>query len=97
MKELYNAQVLYNSAIHPDTDEIMHPVGRMSAQLPCGMVITGILLALYKYNTVIIILYTNSINEVLPCTVPPKGYTTEICAIGVLKALHECIGTCYGG
>lgn len=66
VKELYNAQVLYNSAIHPDTHEIMHPVGRMSAQLPCGMVITGILLALYKYNTVIIILYTNSINEVLP-------------------------------
>lgn len=81
MKELYNAQVLYNSAIHPDTHEIMHPVGRMSAQLPCGMVITGILLALYKYNTVIIC--TNSINEVLPCTVPPMGCTTEICAIGV--------------
>lgn len=54
VKELYNAQVLYNSAVHPDTHEIMHSVGRMSAQLPCGMVITGIMLALYKYNSIII-------------------------------------------
>ena len=47
--QLYHAQTLYHSAVHPDSDGIMHPMGRMSAQVPFGMVITGILLALYKY------------------------------------------------
>ena len=47
--QLYSAQNINYSAVHPDTHEIMHPLGRMSAQVPGGMIITGMLLALYKY------------------------------------------------
>jgi len=40
--------VIYDSAFHPDSGERMWALGTMCAQVPGGMVITGILLAYYK-------------------------------------------------
>ena len=47
-EKLYAAKVIYDSAFHLDSGERMWALGTMCAQVPGGMVITGILLAYYK-------------------------------------------------
>ena len=46
--EVMRAMQLYKSAFHPDSGELQNVFGRMSFQVPGGMLITGAMLQFYK-------------------------------------------------
>ncbi|KAK3791486.1 hypothetical protein RRG08_055511 [Elysia crispata] len=52
--QVRRAQQLYLSAYHPDSGDLQNVCGRMSFQMPGGMVLIGAMITFYKSNSAII-------------------------------------------
>lgn len=48
VEQVIYAKKLYESAFHPDSGELQNVFGRMSFQVPGGMIITGAMLQWYR-------------------------------------------------
>ncbi|MCL4120342.1 UNVERIFIED_CONTAM: hypothetical protein GTU68_020632, partial [Idotea baltica] len=53
-EQVLKAKYLYESAFHPDTGEKQNIFGRMSCQVPGGMLVTGAMLSFYKTNSAVV-------------------------------------------
>ncbi|XP_036613974.1 sideroflexin-3-like [Trichosurus vulpecula] len=59
--ELWKAKYKYDSAFHPDTDQKIYLIGRMSAQAPMNMILCGCMLTFHK--SIVSVMFWQWVNQ----------------------------------
>lgn len=98
--QVVRAMQLYKSAFHPDSGELQNVFGRMSFQVPGGMLITGAMLQFYKTTPQVVFWqwFNQSFNALVNYTNRNASVPTDFKQMGLayFSATSAALGTALG-
>jgi len=98
--EVLRAMQFYKSAFHPDSGELQNVFGRMSFQVPGGMLITGAMLQFYRTTPQVVFWqwFNQSFNALVNYTNRNASAPTDYKQLGVayFSATFSALGTALG-